>query len=342
MAQRRSLKLPITLGVIMILLVIALTVGWVLLAVFGAQLSQTKLLYWTLLTVGTTCFVVILIGVVIYLSLSIKAINLTRRQSNFMDSITHELKSPIASLKLCIQTLNRRQVDEAERANFYRLMMDDVRRLDDLITHLLDAAKLEKPLMGEEIEEIDLLTTLENCAQAIQARYRLPSDTIRITGKSMVVNGRQVDFDMIFHNLLDNAIKYAESEPKVLVTIRSALDPRYCITEISDNGPGIPLKLRRKIFGRFVRLGVELERKKPGTGLGLYIVRTQVRRWKGQVRVSGRPDGEGTTFEVKFPRAPKRAPSSPSAEVAPPADQTDGIMPDSKPVEGELESPQTS
>ena len=106
---------------------------------------------------------------------------------------------------------------------------------------------------------------------------------------------------MIFHNLLDNAVKYSESEPKVVVTIRRALDRRFCIVEITDNGPGIPLKLRRKIFGRFVRLGLELERKKPGTGLGLYIVRTQVKRWKGQVRVSGRPDGKGTTFEVKFP-----------------------------------------
>ncbi len=300
MAQRRSIKLPITLGVVMIVLLIALTVGWILLAVFGAQSSTFKPLYWTLLTVGTAALVAILVGVVIYLSLSIKAIKLTQRQSNFMDSITHELKSPIASLKLYLQTLNRRKVSEEERESFYQFMLDDVRRLDDLITHMLDAAQLEKPVLQEELIEIDLKSLIENCAREVTSRYRISETSISIEGQTVRIVGRTVDAEMIFRNLLDNAVKYAERAPEIKVSIEKLEEPK-CVVKIKDNGPGIPLNQRRKIFYRFVRLGLELERKKPGTGLGLYIVQTLVRRMKGQVRVSGRLDGNGTVFEVRLP-----------------------------------------
>ena len=112
MFERRSLKLPITLGVLMIVSVIALTVGWVLLSTFGAVAnSRWAPLYWTLLTVGTAFLVFVLVGVVLYLRLSVETINLNRRQSNFIDSVTHELKSPLASLKLYLQTFERCRVE---------------------------------------------------------------------------------------------------------------------------------------------------------------------------------------------------------------------------------------
>ena len=133
MFERRSLKLPITLGVLMIVSVIALTVGWVLLAATGASTdSRWAPLYWTLLTVGTAFLAFVLVGVVMYLTLSVQAINLNRRQSNFIDSVTHELKSPLASLKLYLQTLGRSQVSPQEQADFVRFMLDDVERLDSL------------------------------------------------------------------------------------------------------------------------------------------------------------------------------------------------------------------
>src|SRR5262245_28511131 len=118
MFERRSLKWPITLGVVMIVLLVVLTVGWVLLAVFGGQ--------WTWLSIGTTFLAFVLADVIMYLVLMVKAINLSRRQSNFIDSVTHELKSPIASLKLYLQTLNRHHVEEVERESFHRYMLDDV------------------------------------------------------------------------------------------------------------------------------------------------------------------------------------------------------------------------
>ena len=100
-------------------------------------------MYWILLSLGATFIVMLLAGVVIYLVLTVKAINLNRRQSNFIDSVTHELKSPIASMKLYLQTLHRRQVPQEEQASFYQFMLEDLDRLDRLINQLLDAGRLE-------------------------------------------------------------------------------------------------------------------------------------------------------------------------------------------------------
>jgi len=110
------------------------------------------------------------------------------------------------------------------------------------------------------------------------------------------------DLEIIFRNLIDNAVKYAGTEPRVVIELQPA-ERRQVEVRITDNGPGIPRNLRRKIFGRFVRLGFELERKKPGTGLGLYIVRTLVRRLRGDVRVHDPKTGVGTVFVVRLPRA---------------------------------------
>ena len=155
MFERRSLSLPITLGVLMILAIVALTVGWVLMwaGVFQSYLSVA------MLTIGSTLFLLILLGVITYLTLSIKAINLTRRQSNFIDSVTHELKSPIASLKLYLQTMNKRELSDDEREKFLKFMADDVDRLDGLISHLLDARTMEKNIADKEYETCLLYTS---------------------------------------------------------------------------------------------------------------------------------------------------------------------------------------
>jgi len=284
----------------MIVLLVVLTVGWVLLAVFGAQGSRDgAVFYWTFLSVGTSFLVLVLLGVVTYLTLSIKAINLNRRQSNFIDSVTHELKSPIASLKLYLQTLNRHQVSQDERDNFNRYMLEDVERLDDLINHLLEAARLDKSPQDDELEDVELGTLLAQCAKTICLRYRLPDQTVQLKIESCSVRARRVDLDMLFRNLIDNAVKYSGNSPQVQISLKFSKD--IAVIQISDNGSGIPQKLRRKIFSRFVRLGKELEREKSGTGLGLYIVRTLVSRLRGRISVHDGPGGQGTLFEVHLP-----------------------------------------
>ncbi len=125
-----------------------------------------------------------------------------------------------------------------------------------------------------------------------------------------------MDLDIIFRNLIDNAVKYAGQPPQVEVTAGPG-GPEEVVVQVADNGRGIPFHLRRKIFGRFVRLGLELERDKPGTGLGLYIVRTLLQRLRGRIRVRDPKAGPGTVFEVHLPgHPPAEEPVPTDAEAA--------------------------
>jgi signal transduction histidine kinase len=300
---RRPLSLPITLAVVMIILLVVLTVGWVLVNVFGAMgNARVAVVYWTALSVGTTFIALLVVGVVLYLALSIKAINLTRRQSNFVDSVTHELKSPIASLKLYLQTLDRRRLSEQETADFHRFMLEEVDRLDRLVNQVLDAGRAESSHTIGDLEPVALQPLLSECAEMVSLRYHVPRDTVRLNVEPCIVRGRRIDLDLIFRNLIDNAVKYAGHQPRVEVTTR--LEHGWTVTRVCDNGRGIPRKFRRKIFGRFVRLGSELVREKPGTGLGLYIVRNLVRRLHGTIHVHDRPSMPGAMFEVRLPGEP--------------------------------------
>ncbi|HUY31206.1 MAG TPA: HAMP domain-containing sensor histidine kinase [Pirellulales bacterium] len=292
MSRPRSLGWPITLGVVLIVLLVALMIGWVVLSIQEGT--------WGLLTVGTIFLVLVLVGVVLYLTIAVTQISLNQRQSNFIDSVTHELKSPIASLKLYLQTLSRRNVPEAQQADFYRFMLADLDRLDTLINHMLDAARLDQIPLDGELLDLELAPILESCALTVCLRYRIPAETVSLDLAPTVVRGRPIDIEMVFRNLIDNAVKYSGTQAKIGVESWANIRGMV-VTRVSDNGPGIPAKLRRKIFGRFVRLGNELERAQTGTGLGLFIVRTLVKRMRGKITVRGRGPRPGTVFEVELP-----------------------------------------
>ncbi len=302
MFERKSLKLPITLGVVMITVTTLLLVGWVLLLVFWALSSSEPGVFWVLLSVGSVLFVGVIVGIAIYLTVSIKAVNLTQRQSNFIDSVTHELKSPIASLKLYLQTLNMREVGEEERQKFLEFMMDDVERLDTLINHVLDAGYTSQTAKQQVLEPIDLTNLIQQCARLVAARYRIPEGSIQMDLEPCEIRGERIDLVMIFRNLIDNAVKYAGKPPIVKLDLK--VNNNFAIIRIADNGPGIPQDLRSKVFARFVRLGDELQREKPGTGLGLHIVKTLLKRARGKIKISDNSgEDSGTVFEVKLPGA---------------------------------------
>lgn len=303
MLERKSLRLPIVLGVLMIVVVVALTVGWVLLTVFGALEKPQSAFYWTWLSVGSALFLFVLVGVVMYLVLTVKAINLNRRQSNFIDSVTHEFKSPLASLKLYLQTLTLRSVSEKERDQFFKHMLADVERLDGLVSHMLDAGYVDAPKKERRKEWIDVSFVIRDCVKSVCARYQVPESVVEMDLVKADIYAAAVDANIIFRNLVDNAVKYSGSPPKVV--IKSYLEGEEIVTQVSDNGPGIPKTEQRKIFRRFQRLGNELERKKPGTGLGLYIVRTLAKQIGGRVQLLDLDDNMGTLFELRLPLASK-------------------------------------
>jgi two-component system phosphate regulon sensor histidine kinase PhoR len=301
MLERRSLRAPITLGVVMILLVVALAIGWIAISIGAALDNQDNApVYYALLAIGSVGLAVVLAGVIAYLTLTVKAINLNRRQSNFIDSVTHELKSPIASLKLYLQTLARRSVDAQQSKEFHRYMLEDVERLDQLINHLLDAARIERDSKPAELETVRLDEILRHGAIAAAVRYAVPSETVMIESPQLWLRSRAIELDILFRNLIDNAVKYGGSPPLVKI-VASTISGNRVVVRVSDNGAGIPPNLRRKIFGRFVRLGSELERSKPGTGLGLYLVRTVTRSLGGSIQIDYQEQQQGTVFIVTLP-----------------------------------------
>jgi two-component system phosphate regulon sensor histidine kinase PhoR len=297
---------PITLGVVMIVLVVALIIGWIILAVINAIRSEESAgVYWALLSVGIVFLVLVLVGVVLYLSLSIKAIDLGRRQSNFIDAVTHELKSPIASLKLYLQTLSRRQLSPSQQAGFFHDMLDDVERLDLLINHVLDAARVEQGAAPElPPQDVELAHLIRRVVVSVCERHPLPTDAVALDLTPCTVHAYAADLEIILRNVIDNAVKYAGTPPRVAITL-ALLPEGRAVIRVGDNGPGVPREMRRKIFGRFVRSGSELERTKPGTGLGLHIVGTLVRRMKGKIRLLDPATESVFTLDDTTPNAPQ-------------------------------------
>ncbi|MBI5761883.1 MAG: HAMP domain-containing histidine kinase [Planctomycetales bacterium] len=304
MIQRSSLKWPITLGVVLLVLIVGLLVLWVI--------GQAATQQWAMLTVGTIFIALVLIGVVLYLILSIKEVRLNLRQANFIDSVTHELKSPIASIKLYLQTLDMRQVDPEQQREFHKFMLDDVQRLDSLIDHLLVAARLGHLEKEDEppLEELPLDQLTRACVETIRRRYELADDQVALDLQPCVSLGRSQDVEMILTNLLDNAVKYAGQPSKIDVHV-GLKGPGRVLVRISDNGKGVRFEFRRKIFERFFRGGSELERTAKGTGLGLYIVRSLVAKMHGKVTVHGRGPLRGATFEVDLPGHSSEIPATP-------------------------------
>lgn len=316
MFERKSLTWPITLAVIMIVLIGGLTVGWVLLNVFGALESQNSAtLYWALLSIGSVMFAFVLTGVILYLILSIKQHNLTARQSNFIDAVTHELKSPITSLKLYLQTLNRRNIDEIQRREFYNSMLIEVDRLDQLITQLLDVARITHASKEEtrEKECVRIDELIRACIADVCHRHQFSADQIETHLEPIEISGHRLDAEIVFRNLIDNAVKYAGAPPRILVESRLDAEQKLQVI-VENNGISVPKNRRRQVFQRFYRIGSELERTKPGVGLGLFLVKLILRRLRGSVTVLEPIGYSGTRVQVTLPNARLAQDSNQSVE----------------------------
>ena len=308
MLEGRSIKAPVALGVTLIVLVVTLGVIWALLSFLGIfDETPGGVVFWTLFVIGSLLLITILVGVIFYLALAVKAFRLNQRQSNFIDSVTHELKSPIASIKLYLQTVSRHSIDEAQKRDFYQIMLEDIERLDALIDHLLDTALVDRGQEPEDEQVFRLDELIQQCVQAAYMRYRVAQSTVEVQGEPTWIRSNAVQLEILFRNLIDNAIKYGGKPTNVVASIRpSRAKEDQVIVSIADNGGGIPYDMRRKIFGRFVRIGSELQRNKPGTGLGLHLVRTISRTLGAAVRIYSRTDFDGidgTVFEVTLRHA---------------------------------------
>lgn len=307
--KRSTIRLPLTLSVTVMALNLTLMVFWIVLHAQGAK--------WTALAAGVVAFTLILVGLSFWLVLTIKEIRLNNRQANFVDSVTHELKSPIAALKLYLETLRMRNLDERKRQEFHSVMDQELNRLDQLINQLLEVGRLDALGDQEEPEHIALGPLLRRCAETACTHHRQRVDDVfSFHIPELTLNARQIVLDLVFTNLLDNAVKYGGDPPRVLVEGEPLGQNRVRI-RITNDGMGVPPEDRRKIFGIFYRGGNELQRRRKGTGLGLYIVSTLVRKLRGRVHVEDREDGKtGCTFAVDLPeRVDKASPDAHGIEA---------------------------
>ncbi len=292
--RRTRLHWPITLSAGLMTLNVTLMICWIVLLAGWDR--------WAALTIGVIAFALILVGLSFWLVLTLKEIRLNHRQANFVDSVTHELKSPIAALQLCLETLNLRTLDEARRAEFHGVMAAELTRLDRLINQLLEVGRLDDLGANDMPEDIDLMEVISRCSSNACARYRIdPAATFTLRMSPVWLRARRIVVELVLHNLLENAVKYGGDPPHVEVDL-APLGTSRARLSITNNGQGVPVADRNKIFRIFYRGGNELQRRNTGTGLGLYIVQTLVKRMHGKISVHEREDRQsGATFVLELP-----------------------------------------
>jgi len=306
----RSISTPITLTVVGVLLNIALLVGWTIVIAQNLELSdrlaQTN--RW-LLMAGPASFLTIMTVLVIFCIRLVRDILEDRRQTRFIDSVTHELRSPLASLRLCLQTMRRPELSDDQRSELQGMMLEDVDRLSAFIDDILEASRLDHGKEGQNQQEVDLRALVTVTAERVRSRYRAAPESITIEVPPDVhLLTDDTALETVLKNLLDNAVKY--SEPPVQVTVRATVDRGRVRIEVQDRGIGIPRAHLKRVFERFYRVPSVGVRKRQGTGLGLYVVSSLVRSLGGRLSAHSPGRDQGTTMRFTLPLDPRRADAS--------------------------------
>ena len=295
---RRSIGPPLTIGIILMLLLLALAVGWQVLVWSGLQPAGLSRLDWFLLVIGTIFFLLVMVGLVWLCAWLVQEVRLNQRQRAFVDAVTHELKTPLSSFRLYLDTLSLHEPSEEQRSEFIDRMRGDLDRLDHTVAQVLAAAKAEERGRPALVGEVELPPLLAQCISDIRERHRLPDEAVRLAGEGGVqVRGDSAQLGLIFRNLLDNAVKYSDDPVDVRVGVANTSDGRVRI-EIADRGIGIPPRELRRIFQRFYRVGRGVQRTVAGLGLGLFVVRNLLRRQGGRVVALSEGSGRGSRFVV--------------------------------------------
>ena len=308
MARRRkirsSISIPITLGAITVLLSIALLIGWSFL--LGQKITRSVDIagdVW-LLVLGALSFVLIIVVLVLFVISLARGIIEVRKQDTFIDSVTHELKSPLASLQLCLETLGREGLEDEARKKLRRMMFEDVDRLRAFIDDVLEANRLSYARPGmQNLSDVPLSQFTEQCAEAVRARHKLESNEVFVdVDPDLVVTTDRAALEIVVKNLIDNAAKYSGRPARIEVVARRESDKKVRF-DVSDNGIGIDRKNLKRVFQRFYRVEDQEVRQRRGTGLGLFVVSALVKQLGGSVQALSGGRGQGTTMRVELPLA---------------------------------------
>jgi len=248
---------------------------------------------------GSTFLLVILIGAAVVYSSFLRSMRLSRQQNNFMLSVTHELKSPIAAMKLNLQTLEKYQLDEQKKHALIDKCIKEANRLNDLCNNMLLASQMEGRQYKSTREKMDFSELVENSVKEYNLRY---PNRFRFDNKEeeAILTGDPLMLQMALSNLVENALKY--SPPDTVITVRLFRKANSVNLQVADQGIGIPDSEKNKIFRKFYRIGNENTRKSKGTGLGLYLTWKIVRQHRGKLLVKDN-EPTGSVFELQLPLA---------------------------------------
>jgi len=289
--RQKSIAFFIALGIGLIGVIILLYVGWVLLSWrHGIQLF-----------LGALLLIAIISGVVLNTIFLVREIRRNAQHDAFINAVTHELKTPIASIRLYLETLQTRAVDEATRLGFYRIMVEDSERLLGTIEQVLRTGRIGATSRRLNLSRIDLGLVVEGCLERVRAIHHVAPESLEYRpGPPVTIVGDVDEVQAAVSNLIDNAVKYSGNNVKVTVETAS-VDGGYVALRVIDHGPGIPRTELKRIFKRFYRVPGALAMRVKGTGLGLYIVRSVAKRHGGQVWAESAGPGHGSTFTLRLP-----------------------------------------
>ena len=294
-ARRKSALFFLCLGVCLAGLALAVGSGWIILN----WRYDLKVVF------GIIFFGVIAAGMILNTSFLVREIRLNEQHDSFINAVTHELKTPIASIRLYLQTLERRDVDEAQRREFYKLMLDDADRLLGTVEQVLKAGEARHKRERRHTE-LDFGSLVQECIEVARNRYHLQPQALRFespsNGVRPLVNGDAEELHTAVSNLLDNAVKYSTNGVDVAVRLSSP-DEKRIVLSVQDHGVGIPAQELKRVFRRFYRVRTRALRGVKGTGLGLFIVRAITNIHGGRVFAQSEGEGQGTTVVIELPRS---------------------------------------
>jgi signal transduction histidine kinase len=291
--HRKSMALFIALGVSIVALAATLNISFIVLS-------------WregVMLVLGVLIGILIIVGVVLNTIFLVREIRRNEQHDQFINAVTHELKTPVASIRLYLQTLQTRELDEAKRREFYGVMLADSDRLTQTIEQVLQAGRMKATRKSLHREKLDFGLLVEECVELARRRHHLPEGAMEVTRIEAPVSGDAEELRAAVSNLLDNAIKYSKTEVRVNVEV-VRLDEKNIAVRVRDQGVGISNEQLKRIFKRFYRIPGMVAARVKGMGLGLFIVQSAAEKHGGRAFAESDGPGCGSTFTIQLPLAP--------------------------------------